>query len=792
MKFLKYLLLLVFANTSLIVKSQDNKTDLNDSIQTDEIITDSIIRDNNSLNILNAETDNAFTNYNKLSDILPPSPNAASLGKYGGINIGLSSGVISHTIQVYEYKSRKLTLPISLTYSSSGFKVDEIASRVGTGWSLNAGGVITRTVYGNVDEYTTRLNCPVIAYTLEFLEFMNNLADKTFSRPTNDALPDIFSFNFNGNYGTFILIPKSTTGGVIEWEPQLLTHSGLKIIKSGLGFLVSTSDGTRYFFDDIETSSSYQSGQQNCIGRTYDVINPTAWYLSKIIHPNNDTVTFEYTTVHISEKISLSHTLQKKDNGLSAFPCYPSIDPGYSDMWCVNNLINSSKVLKEINSTTGGKVKFFYSSRRDCSDSILKKIEIYKPNTSAPYKKLLLRYTTVSGSGSHESDATLSYRPFLSSVVEKDKNSTDSLKYTFEYTDLNNLPARLSLAQDHWGYYNGKNNTTLIPMPGSAYLINKFPEATANREPDSINVQKGILKTITYPTGGRDIIDYESNKIYKQVTIYQNPVNICATGTVTDPSLKTSIFYSDIATIQFNQPGVIITGSCTLNSGNLYFCSATFELINASTGSTIQTLKTITAGENFTIGYDLQAGINYKLKINLYSQIGYAGGELSVNAFFTYTPGTPVITNKNVITGGVRVKRVTTYDPVSNVSSIKRYYYSKTDSTSASSGTNISYPQYYRLYESYMVCPGTCSLVSLDMHSMYSKSIDYGLSSPTYYSNVFESSGEHFENGGIEHRYIVAPEESASSYWGEWFMGSPNTSNSYKNGKEIYTWKWKK
>ena len=100
------------------------------------------------------KTDNS--DYTRLNEVLPPSPNAASLGKFGGVNFGLSSGAMSHTIPLANLNSTNLNIPISISYNTHGFKVDEIATRVGTSWTLNAGGVITRVVRGDVDEQSRR------------------------------------------------------------------------------------------------------------------------------------------------------------------------------------------------------------------------------------------------------------------------------------------------------------------------------------------------------------------------------------------------------------------------------------------------------------------------------------------------------------------------------------------------------------------------------------------------------------------------------------------------------------
>ena len=79
-------------------------------------------------------------------------PNAASLGKYGDIPVNYHTGVPGISIPLYTLKEGSLTLPITLNYHASGLKVEETDSWVGAGWSLSAGGVITRIVKDKPDE----------------------------------------------------------------------------------------------------------------------------------------------------------------------------------------------------------------------------------------------------------------------------------------------------------------------------------------------------------------------------------------------------------------------------------------------------------------------------------------------------------------------------------------------------------------------------------------------------------------------------------------------------------------
>ena len=94
---------------------------------------------------LKAQSDQNLEN---LKNIVPPSPNSASLGKYGELPIGLYTGIPNINIPIYELKTQGITVPISLSYHAGGLRVTEIAPQVGLGWSLNAGG----------DRKSTRLN----------------------------------------------------------------------------------------------------------------------------------------------------------------------------------------------------------------------------------------------------------------------------------------------------------------------------------------------------------------------------------------------------------------------------------------------------------------------------------------------------------------------------------------------------------------------------------------------------------------------------------------------------------
>ena len=95
----------------------------------------------------------------QLEDILPPSPEASSRVKYSDVPFTHSMGAAEYSVPVYELKGRRLTIPISLDYCSNGIKLDEIAGVAGLGWTLNAGGCITREVVFMPDEFEDGMFC---------------------------------------------------------------------------------------------------------------------------------------------------------------------------------------------------------------------------------------------------------------------------------------------------------------------------------------------------------------------------------------------------------------------------------------------------------------------------------------------------------------------------------------------------------------------------------------------------------------------------------------------------------
>lgn len=150
-----------------------------------------------------------------------PTPNAASLGKYGDIPVSYHTGNPGISIPIHTLNVRNVPFPVTLDYDAQAVQMNAMPGWTGHNWTLNAGGVITRQINGNPDEYRIpaaqkhlRANghreydcyfksCSTLAYYLRENQF--NSLDTNLVYLERDFEPDVFYFSFLGKTGRFFL-----------------------------------------------------------------------------------------------------------------------------------------------------------------------------------------------------------------------------------------------------------------------------------------------------------------------------------------------------------------------------------------------------------------------------------------------------------------------------------------------------------------------------------------------------------------------------------------------------------
>lgn len=476
---------------------------------------------------------------------VPVSPNAYSFSKHINVPPSTYTGVIPISIPLGSISEKGAKIDISLSYHASGIKVDEVASWVGLGWSLNAGGVITRSVRdkaerpdGNGGILPNRLDIGFPVANMPGGYFSSLAVFEAATQPTNlnDIEPDIFYFNFNGRSGRFVF---DKDGNVQQYKYEDIKIEFKKKVPGDAvsavnsKFVITDELGVKYEFDTIDKTYFQEHSEQV----------PTAWYLTKIESPQGGVITLNYT----------ERTANHYYNGVNSVLIDSSELTNY--YWPLPNKSsqNGKEVfLQSINTNNSGKMEFTANTsnaRQDYYWTSYPLDEITFYNSDNVKQKNIKFYTDyfespefpIAFPGDTTTFNHLKSRLKLDSIqVFSGDYSLCQPPYRFEYYDdvdssSYTLPFRLSSAQDHWGYYNDEeDNETLIPKINGYYtpgywlnlILNLYDDDDdvrinkpdgANREPDPDAVKAGSLHKIFYPTGGYSVYhlgqnDYGANK----------------------------------------------------------------------------------------------------------------------------------------------------------------------------------------------------------------------------------------------------------------------------------------
>ncbi len=486
----------------------------------------------------------------ELPSVIPPSPTVSALMKFEEVPVSNYTGIPDITIPLYNSPtlSKDINFNLALKYHS-GVGANDRASDVGLGWSLIAGGTISRTVRGLPDEllingsnlrdvrvglYHDSNNVHINNYyyftenianeTQDFYKAFNQLT----TQQTNigneflwsasftnkyDTEHDLWQFNFMGNSGRFY-IKKNRLTSFLEIVPlddyrvKIVNHytnvNGNHYMPSG--FTIYDEKGYKYIFDVSEnsinkfanSSTTFVNGQ---VGYSYsnqtnihsDKEYLSSFHLSKVYDNNNELVIeFVFRSENFVESFTNSST-----SSVDLDKYFIADRNNCQDLPPLESINNSSTTIqtKKINyiDVKGySKIYFEYLLGRLDNNINLNSLTAYlnsvtiKDNNSNFIKKYNFVY---------DYSTVLNVRMILKSIKELYENDNFLVKSNFEYKS--NINNGFVVSQDSWGFFN------LI----KECEVNTFNHR--NVSPEFCTTD--LLEKIIYPTGGLVAFEFEAN-----------------------------------------------------------------------------------------------------------------------------------------------------------------------------------------------------------------------------------------------------------------------------------------
>jgi len=482
-----------------------------------------------------------------IPNVIPPSPSVGNLMKFEEVPVSHYTGVPDINIPIVQLNTGIADLPLSLSlkYHTHNAKSDSYASEVGLGWSLFAGGSISRTVIGSPDEmrklvtsnykpnqhryisgiYFDPQSSPlpdVKNYSSSIInsvilgpDVMNAFAFESVFMNKYDTQYDLYQYNFMNHTGRFIVKKNGLTLTAVKLDRNNLKievgHSPVissTVILEPTSFTITDEHGNTFVFDIVSKSTTKtDSVSSDHFGGLYEDFPSTSpeynstYYLSKIQKYGHDYVHFRYNQ---SSDITVTERTRYTTQFLGIFPPHSeAINHNHARLPRtqedhVTTINTKAKLLTEIEILQHGKINFDYEPGRQDT------------NFDFPghlYTLKTIRLKSVDGNYDEKFELSHVYkqaslttlkRLFLHqlekwSKLKSDTNYTSNGKHIFSYGG-DPIPGGPQPIGDP-GLMTGYNSYYTCSSP-------LFSTTCASTE---------VLRSITYPTTGAVFFGYEPN-----------------------------------------------------------------------------------------------------------------------------------------------------------------------------------------------------------------------------------------------------------------------------------------
>jgi len=519
------------------------------------------------------------------------SPSAHEMGKYGKVPVSYFNGLPNISVPLTEVRAKGYTLPVYLTYYAGGNRPEKHPGWVGQGWSLHAGGSITRIIHGRKDdlskeEYFSMGSGVLLSSDPGYLfhswttqnqinwDNTDTLYHYTYqgTHEVMDHEPDEFLLNIEGLQATFYItgedsikiVSKGDASFDVSWTTDtdsdntglvMYTHPSNQNNKRRArrftylkSFVVRDREGNAYYFGGDDNSIEYSIIQYSNIIQTgvtsfqntsnwNAIATANTWMLTKIERPDGEVITFSYKQDGIPIVVHDFHYgfVYTGTYGLNTLG-----DCGFETFDNPNAKNNLSVTflrplyLESISCRLSGDSLTFNTSQSQ---------ELKNTISESDFQLRVGYYQGSSFSFSYNDFMNKSYYLKLDSISGIDRH------ISFSYTNNTNTRLKLNSIQfltgingatDH-KYEFGYNST---PLPGynsrqtdrwgyyngtdySGHIQDS--QIYTLRSPNADLMKAEILEEIVYPTGGRTVFEYEPHSYYR--TAKQFPFTV-----VTNPT----------------------------------------------------------------------------------------------------------------------------------------------------------------------------------------------------------------------------------------------------------------
>lgn len=542
-----------------------------------------------------------------INEMFPPAPTSNNLMKFEEVPVSYYTGIPDINIPIFNIPTtnRNVAINIQLKYHPLNAKPDDRSGETGLGWSVIAGGTITRTVRGGgPDEKTREIGFPpnqkikfgiynhIYNPTYKIIndDFSFNFNDYTFDAGIGkfDTEYDLYQYNFMNQSGRFYVVKNPDNTYTVE----KLDKNNLHIVCGEIdtygaikSFIITDDKGVKYLFDALEKSQknivNIKIGMTTGIG---DLIPNTeigdyftSFHLVKINDQKNvNLVEFKYdllSWVKFQEiptaTTRIAHNVNYTNNtGGSGQQQSPdgSIPGSFERQNVYNN--SQTRLLTSIDVKGKGIVYLNYEQGRQDSNylepHILYKLKSIQTNSvgqdaSSYTDKYVFDYdySNTNLQGFNGSNQLL--KKMLLKKVTKISPSSQNSEYLLDY----NISSS-TLKKDKWSFYKSLSDLSF------------------NNE-----IATDVIKSITYPTKGKVVFNFDENEYSYHPT--QSEIMTPVTGHTTYNNFDTNINFSQFHPTnkqQFFSTQSAQTVNLDMYLGNLIYYNWNFQIFKKNADNT--------------------------------------------------------------------------------------------------------------------------------------------------------------------------------------------------------------